>query len=218
MRKDGWCGHIHISLTTQRWSLKKTKTKVTPGKEKLRLKIRQRRQQQTTNLNASVWVAYDADVDAFYCKQHPLGTIVRLGANVFLKFALAFANENCIFLLLLHLTIVWVCLRRWFACVRTVNTALKVQGAAPWTCIQCVCFELGTGSPAALICVHSYDQHHGRQSRYRYKVRLMGLGLCLVCVLCSCSLFGLWQSHVKINMAILKTYNRKWKTYNRKWN
>ena len=156
-------------------------------------------------------VACGADVYAFYCKHHPLGTIVRLGASVFLKFALAFANENYIFLLLLHLTIFWVCLRRWFACVRMVNTALKVQGAAHWTCIPCVCFELGTGSPAALICVHSYDQHHGRQSRYRYKVRLMGLGLCLVCVLCSCSLFGLWRSHVKINMAILKTYNRKWK-------
>jgi hypothetical protein len=52
-----------------------------------------------------------------------------------------------------------------------------------------------SGSPAALICVHSYDQHHGQQD----KVQLMGLGLCLCLV---CAGFWLWRPHVNINKEI----------------
>ena len=99
-----WSAHIQTARTTQVWSLKKIDTQITPGQEKLRLKRRKLGPHKplTWILNSSVWVACGADVYAFYCKHHPLGTIVRLGACVFLKFALAFANGKYIFLLLLH--------------------------------------------------------------------------------------------------------------------
>ena len=90
---DGWCDHIHIALTTQRWSLKKTKTKITPGKEKLRLKRRQRRQHKPQTL------MFQFGLPALLmCVRFTVNTPFRsprgLGVCVLLKIALAFENEN----------------------------------------------------------------------------------------------------------------------------
>ena len=82
----------------------------------------------------------------------------------------------------------WIRLRRWFACIRTIITALKVQLFK--LALHMVCFEVHSlllhfGLPASLICVHSHDQHCLQPWHYVWLIVLAFQAAACVCIFVS---------------------------------